>query len=86
MVLALLVIFAVQIKITHFELQQVLRAERLLKKWEAELGLDMKSVNQDLFGLGGRLEGLKSHELAIGERDFEVCIEPLHNLMSLNFG
>ena len=52
----------------------MLRAERLLKKWEVELGPEVKNVEQDLFGLGGRLEGLKVHELAIGEREFEVCV------------
>ena len=51
---------------------QVLRAERTLKKWEADLGDQVNDVQQDLFGPSGRLEGMKGYELSIGERDFEV--------------
>ena len=51
-------------------------AERTLKRWENELGQSMKNVRQDFFSPGGRLAGLKPHELFIGEPEVQVIPLP----------
>ena len=51
----------------------MVRAEHILGKWKTQLGDGIYDVQQDLFGPGGRLEGMQGYQVAIGERDFGVC-------------